>query len=227
MKLSVAPPIDKLLNGGVESGCITNFYGAPASGKTQVALQACVACAAAGRKVIYIDTEGGFSPERLGQISDPKKVGENIILLSPKSWKEQNESILRAERLCKKYEAGLIIVDSITSLWRLELSDKSVAKINKELAAQLGILSKLARDRNMPVLITNQIYSDIETGKTELSSKNIVKWTSKNIIELTHAGRTGCRIARIAKARALPEDKTVEFQIVSDGLKEVPWFKVF
>ena len=43
----------------------------------------------------------------------------------------------------------------------------------------------------------------------------------KNIIELNLAGRTGHRFAVIKKARALPEDKTIEFKITESGLEKV------
>ena len=218
MKLTVAKPIDNLLNGGIESGCITNFYGVPASGKSQVALQACVACAISGKKAVFVDTEGGFSLERLEQISDGKETAKKIILLEPKSWKEQNESMMKLEKLCKKEDIGIIVVDSIVALWRLEITDSNFTEVNRELASQLALLSKIARDKDIPVLVTNQVYADIESGKLELSSKNIVKWWSKNMVELSHAGKTGCRMARIAKARSLPEDKQMEFQIVQEGL---------
>ncbi|MFQ6009996.1 MAG: DNA repair and recombination protein RadB [Candidatus Aenigmatarchaeota archaeon] len=227
MKLTVATPIDKLLNGGIESGCITNFYGVPASGKSQVALQACVSCVESGKRAVFVDTEGGFSLERLEQISSGKKTAKNIILLEPKSWKEQNESMMKLEKLCKKENIGLIVVDSIVALWRLEITDNNFNEVNRELASQLALLSKISRDRNIPILVTNQVYADLESGKIELSSKNIVKWWSKNMVELSHAGRTGCRIARIAKARSLPEDKHIEFQIAQEGLKEVSKFRVF
>ena len=217
MKLPVAQPIDDLLNGGIESGCITNFYGAPASGKSQVALQACVACVRSGKKAIFVDTEGGFSLERLEQISNREAAG-SIILLEPKTWKEQIDSMMKVEKLSRKEDIGLVVVDSIVALWRLEITDDTFNEVNRDLASQLALLSKIARDKDIPVLVTNQVYADLESGKLELSSRNIVKWWSKNMVELSHTGRTGCRSARIAKARSLPEDRTGEFQIVQEGL---------
>lgn len=226
MKLSVCSAIDKLLEGGLESGCITNFYGPSASGKSNIAFVATASALASGKKVLFVDTEGGFSIERLQQVCNGTSplISDKIILLEPKDWNEQKEAIKKLEAL--KEGVGLIVVDSITALWRLTVSDQNAQTVNNELAYQLSLLSKIAREQNIPVLITNQVYSDIETGKIELSSKNIVKWWSKNLIELMHAGRTGCRIAIIKRARSLPEDKRVEFEICNDGLKEVK-FRIF
>ncbi len=227
MKLSIAAPLDKLLDGGLEAGTVTNFYGPPASGKTNIALQAAVNCVNLGKKVIFIDTEGGFSLERIEQMSgDAKKIADNIILVEPKEWNEQKREIRKIEKTCSKEPVGLVVVDSIVALWRLTITPDNATEVNRELATQLSILSKISRENKIPVLITNQVYADIDTGKIQMSSRNIVKWWSKNIIELVHAGRTGHRIAIIKKARSLSEDKQAEFVIAQNGLKE-PGFRLF
>lgn len=229
MKLPISPPIDKLLEGGLESGCITNFYGPSATGKTNICLAAASAAIQAGKKVVYVDTEGGFSLERFEQICDStsKRSLEKIIFIEPKDWPEQIEQLQKLEKICDKENIGLIIIDSIVALWRITITETNATEVNRQLATQLSVLSKISREKNIPVLITNQVYSDIETGKIELSSRNIVKWWSKNLIELMHAGRTSCRIARVAKARSIAEDKTVEFEITKDGLKEVSKLRIF
>jgi len=227
MKLPVCPPIDRLLEGGLESGVITNFYGPAASGKTNVAKCAVVSAVNAGKKVVYVDTEGGFSAERLEQMGgSAKKYTDNIILLEPKTWQEQGNAIRKLQVLCKKEPIGLVVVDSVVALWRVTIDDSNHVLTNKELATQLSILSRIARENDIPVLLTNQVYSEPETGKIEMSGRNIVKWWSKNIVELMHAGRTSCRIARISRARSIAEDKTVEFLICDKGLKDAG-FRIF
>lgn len=57
--------IDGPLGGGVGRGILADVYGPPASGKTQLAYQACVGAAAAGRNVLFIDARGEFRPERV------------------------------------------------------------------------------------------------------------------------------------------------------------------
>ena len=227
MKLPICPPIDRLLEGGIEFGVITNFYGPAATGKTNIAKCAVVSAVNAGKKVIYVDTEGGFSIERLEQMTGPgKKYTDKIMLLEPKTWQEQGNAIRKLQVLCRKEQIGLVVVDSIVALWRVTIDNDNHVLVNKELATQLSILSKIARENNIPVLLTNQVYSEPETGKIEMSGRNIVKWWSKNIVELMHSGRTSCRIARISRARSLPEDKTVEFEIYAKGLKDAG-FRIF
>jgi len=220
MKFKTETPLDELLDGGIETGVITNLYGEPGSGKTNLCLGSAIACAKSGKFVIFIDTENSFSPERFEQLSkkSSKEIAKKIIILEPKTWKDQCYQIEQIEKIFNKYNIGLIIVDSIVALWRIEINDENAQEVNRSLAKQLSILSKLASKKSIPVLITNQIYCDIESGKLEPSSRNIVKWWSKNLIELSRSGRNR-RLARIERARAISEGRYIEFEIKENGFE--------
>ncbi|ELY97309.1 DNA repair and recombination protein RadB [Natrialba chahannaoensis JCM 10990] len=60
-------PVDELLGGGFERGTVTQLYGPPAAGKTNLALSAAVETAVGGGTVVYIDTEG-VSVDRFDQL---------------------------------------------------------------------------------------------------------------------------------------------------------------
>lgn len=68
--------LDKLLEGGIETGSLTEVFGEFRTGKTQLCHTLCVACqlpldAGGGEgKAMYIDTEGTFRPQRLTAIAD-------------------------------------------------------------------------------------------------------------------------------------------------------------
>ena len=61
--------LDELLDGGFEKGVVTQIFGPPSSGKSNVALSLAVNVAKNNRKVVYMDTEGGISIDRIKQIS--------------------------------------------------------------------------------------------------------------------------------------------------------------
>ena len=63
--------MDSMLDGGYDSDIITTIYGPAGSGKTNLCLLAAISIARQNKKVIYIDTEGGFSVSRLDQLADP------------------------------------------------------------------------------------------------------------------------------------------------------------
>jgi len=228
MRLPICAPLDKLLEGGLEAGAITNFYGPSGTGKSNIALLAAIAAVRAGKRVAFIDTEGGFSIERLTQMAEgpANAITDQVILFEPRDWETQKETVRKLDKVCTKENVGLVIVDSIVALWRITVTDANATEVNRELATQLSVLANIARNKAIPVLITNQVYSDLTTGKVEMSARNIVKWWSKNIIELSHAGRTSIRTASIRKARSQAEDKSVEFEIAQNGLRE-PKFRLF
>ncbi len=229
--------LNKWMHGGYEEDIVTVIYGGPGSGKTNFCLLAAVSQAKKGNKVIYFDTEGGFSVERVKQMvgkvnggkSDKESVEEvlkNILLLNPTNFSEQKKDF---DKLAKnlKDEATLIIVDSMTLHYRIELGDAreknsegfgEIQKTNSELARQIGILGEIARKRNIPVIVTNQIYN-WENG-TKMVGGDILKYWGKCIIELVNDN--GKRIAYLRKHRSLPE-KSLSFQIYDGGIRKKGW----
>jgi len=63
--------LDLFLRGGIKCGHITEFSGSPGLGKTQLCLQLAVSNSLFGKVpgILYIDSEGAFSPSRLLQIA--------------------------------------------------------------------------------------------------------------------------------------------------------------
>jgi (p)ppGpp synthase/HD superfamily hydrolase len=64
---------------------VTVLYGASGTGKTNFCLLAAVSQAKKGNKVLFIDTEGGFSVDRVKQLvgEEYESVLKNIFLLKP------------------------------------------------------------------------------------------------------------------------------------------------
>lgn len=212
---------NKFLGGGYETEVISTIYGSSGSGKTNLALLAALSAANSGT-VIYIDTEGGFSPERAIQLK-PKRGKEllaNIIILSPTTFDEQKSKFDKLEHMAKQQKAKLIIVDSISMLYRLALGSQEAYNTNKEMARQLGILRKLSHDLKIPIILTNQVYADFDTpGEIKMVGGDLMKYFSKCIVKLDTVG-SNKRKAELVKHRSLP-NKTLFFEIVEDGIEEV------
>lgn len=213
--------IDELLDGGYETDAITTIYGPAGAGKTNLAILAAVDMAKQGKKVIYIDTEGGFSVTRLKQIDpDFKKILDKIIFLTPTNFAEQKKNMERLKNLVND-KIGLIVVDTISMLYRLERNEEDIREINKELGAQIGLLTEIARRKNIPILITNQVYSPFELkNKVNMVGGDILKYGSKCLIEL-QAGHRGMRKAIIRKHRSIAGEKEVFFRIVENGIESI------
>ena len=220
------------LKGGYENGIVTMLVGPPGSGKSNLSMLA--ACSSAReKKVVFVDTEGGFSVERVEQIvgkENREKVLENILILNPTNFSEQKKCFTKILEHLKGDEIGLIIVDSMAMLYRLELGEASSAddeekirEINRDVARQMRMLVEISRKKNIPVLITNQVYGNFlsfdEMRKGVEKETNIVggdlfKYWSKCIIELKNE-RT--RKAVLLKHRSL-DLKDFHFEIKDEGV---------
>jgi DNA repair protein RadB len=220
-KIPLDCPIDSIIGGGIEKGSITQFYGPPGSGKTNIALKMLVQCAKNRKKAVFIDTEGGLSIERMKQISgeDFDDLAGNIIVLEPTTFEEQDEAIKRIEYSLKSGEddVDLIILDSAVALYRLKEGGQT--EINRELSKQMGLLSMIARKYDIAVVVTNHIYSVFdEEGVIEPVGGTILKYWSKIIIELVKDDN-GERFAILKRHRSKPDGLKVKFEIVNKGLK--------
>jgi len=225
--------LNKWLCGGYEKGVITMIAGPPGSGKTNFCILASCSQAKKGNKIIFVDTEGGFSVERIKQISGEnyQSILTNILLLEPTNFEEQKKCFLKLLNQLKKEQVRLIIIDGMAMLYRLELGDaikskedENIKNINREVAKQMRTLAEISRKENIPIIITNQVYggflSEEDWKKGVQREMNIVggdlfKYWSKCIIELKNdAGR---KKAILLKHRSLAK-KEMNFEIKDKGI---------
>lgn len=234
--------LNKWLHGGYEKDIITMIAGSPGSGKTNFVLLAACSQAKKGKKVIFIDTEGGFSSERVKQIAGAevaKEILENILILNCTNFDEQREAFGKLLKSLKNEHVGAVIIDGMAMLYRLELGDAVKAKdderikeVNREVARQMRILAEISRKKEIPVLITNQVYSEFvseddlrersgKERKTNIVGGDLFKYWSKCIIELKiSSGSVGVgtrRKAILLKHRSLAE-REMNFVIRNEGI---------
>ena len=222
-KISSNSSLDGLLDGGFEKGTVTQIFGSPSSGKSNVTLTLAVNVAKNSRKVIYIDTEGGISIDRIKQISGHyfSNVANNIIVFEPTDFLEQTEILRSIDVWIKKHheEVDLIVLDSAVALYRVD--DMKSYKLSKELRKQMQLLSNIARKHDIAVVITNQIYNAFDDdGNNEVKAVggDILEYTSKVIIKLERGEETNQRVATLKRHRSLPEGMQVTFSITSNGI---------
>jgi DNA repair protein RadB len=224
--------IDELLGGGFEAGTVTQLYGEAGSGKTNICLQMAVACARNGNSVIIIDSEG-LSPERFLQIAAAHASGDEaveriagrIILYQPQNFEQQTSCIKEIEKVIKEKEGksavALVILDSATLFYRLEQEDERNLYL-KGLANQIAHLLEIARRYNLAVIITNQVYKDIEKGELRPVAEYTLEYLSKVIVQLEKVAGGGKRRAILKKHRSMPEDTSCTFFITGTGVEDTP-----
>jgi len=212
--------LDDLLGGGFEHGIITQIYGASGTGKTNICMSLAVECIRTGERVVIIDTDG-FSAERFSQIavSDAREMARDLIIYEPADFHQQYSAITDVEKLAGT-GIGLIIVDSATLYYRMGLvpDDNGNVHIRRQLVEMLAGLHRLARKFNMVVVITNQVYTDVDSGELQPLGGNLSEHLSKTIIKMERAGRDKRR-ATLIKHRSRAEGQSVELTISDKGVE--------
>jgi len=212
--------IDILLDGGYENDVITTIYGPPGAGKTNFCLLAMAALK--DRKILYVDTEGSFSLARFKQVCPHyEEVLERTLFLTPTTYSEQKEAFeFMRKAIDEKF--GLIIIDSIASLYRLELGvSNDIQNVNRELGLHMAMLTEIARKKKIPVLLTNQVYTDFDDReKTRAIGGDVAKYWSRAMLEIQKV-RGDLRKVTITKHRSIKEGNFVTFKIVHIGIEEV------
>ncbi len=217
--------LDKLLEGGYEKGIINTLYGPAGSGKTLLCM---LVLLGAKKKAIYVDTEGGFSVERLKQLTpDYEKILDRVVFLKPTNFEEQKRVFEKLKELVND-RIDIIIVDTISMLYRLELGkNDDVHETNRELGLQLGWLNEIARKKDIPILIANQVYANFEErDKVNIVGGDLLKYGSKCMLELQITPNE-LRRCVLRKHRSIAAEKSFDFRIVNKGIEEAKrgrWF---
>ncbi len=203
---SVVALLDHLLTGGLRTGQFVHIFGEAASGKTTMAFQFIKAAHRLGFRSVYINSEGTSPIERLEQIMDRpySEVQEKVRILIPKIFSEQ-ATLLEDFELYAQKETGLLVIDTLTKLYRLSLEDKKTNyAVHRELNRQAGLLKGIAYHNDIPVLVLNQVRASIGKGTGfEPVAKNILDYWSDYEIRMRIGKTSGERILE----RTRPKDE--------------------
>jgi DNA repair protein RadA len=223
---------NQLMDGGFETGAITECFGEFGSGKTQIGHILAVNAIKQNPNstVVYIDTENTFRPERIKQLADGIGLDTSLALrqiMVAKAFNSDHQMLLaeKAEELIKKqgHDVRLVIVDSLMSHFRAEFVGRgTLAERQQKLNKHMHVLLKLSSNNNVCVYVTNQVQSDPGAffgDPTKAVGGNIVAHASTFRIYL-RKGKKGSRVAKLIDAPNLP-DGEVNFFVETEGLKDV------
>jgi DNA repair protein RadB len=216
--------VDDLLGGGFERGAVTQVYGPPAAGKTNLALAAAVGVAASGGTALYIDTEG-LSIDRFEQLASAyadddqtvEEIASRVIISEALDFAEQEEAVRDAGEFAER--ADLVVLDSATGFYRLErtIDKDDGGESLRRVARQVTHLLSLARKHDLAVVITNQVFSDPDTDRVRaLGGHTLEHWTGA-VLRIDRF-RGGNRRATLEKHRAKAAGETTTFKITDGGL---------
>ncbi|KAG5179461.1 DMC1-like protein [Tribonema minus] len=227
--------LDGILGGGVETGSITEFYGEFRTGKTQmmhtlaVTAQLDIQSGGGAGRVVFIDTENNFRPERIENIAerfgiDGNEVLENIFHCQPQSHEQQMDFVHAVGPLATENgPIRLVIVDSIITLFRTDFSGRGeLAERQQKLNKHMTSLKNIAREFNAAVVIINQVMADPGAISMFATVKpvggHVVAHASTTRVMLKK-GRGEERIAKICDSPLMPEAEAT-FRISDGGITD-------
>ncbi len=191
--------LDEFLLGGIHYGVITDIYGANGTGKTQLLLQICMNSIRHGGNVLYLDTTGGFRPERILEMQKNQNLDydllEKITVLRITNTSEQINSI----KIMTEQNFSLIAIDNITDLFSYEYQNEDLTFQKNDLFMKfMRQLSLVSINKKIPVVITNMIrniegkemenmksaidlftHIKIKLSKTSSKFKGEIKWLNQ------------------------------------------------
>lgn len=226
--------VDSLIDGGLETQTITEFYGEYGSGKSQICHQLCVNVQLPPERggldgsALYIDSENTFRTERIVSMArhlelDPEQVVRNIIYAEAYTSDHQMFLLDNADEVIKMNNIKLIIVDSLTAHFRSEyIGREMLAPRQQRLNKHMHKLIALARAFNAVAVVTNQVMSkpDVFFGNAvHPIGGHIVGHTSHTRIYLRRASRGPVRIARLVSSPYLPEGEGI-FKVTQNGIED-------
>ncbi|MAE13261.1 DNA repair and recombination protein RadA [Candidatus Woesearchaeota archaeon] len=221
---------DTLLGGGFETGVITECFGQYGSSKTQIAHSLAVQCIKQypESRVVFIDTENTFRPERIAQFAKGAGLEPEQVLAQIKVGRAFNSDhqMLLAEKIVDIVKEGdnvkLVIVDSLTAHFRAEFVGRgTLAERQQKLNKHMHTLSSLADHYNVAVYVTNQVMSKPDQffgDPTEAIGGHIVGHNSAFRIYL-RKGKKGSRVAKLVDSPNLPDGETL-FYVEEDCLRD-------
>jgi len=227
--------LDVLLGGGVETGSITEMYGAYASGKSALAHFLSVSVqlpkdkGGLGGSVLFIDTESTFRIQRIQEIAegmglDFKEVLKNISVA--RAFNSDHQMLL-AEKVSEYINNGtnvkLVIIDSLMSLFRSDFSGRGeLAPRQQKLNKHIHTLQRLADQHNVAIYVTNQVMAkpDMFFGDPTEPIGGHVLAHGMNPRVYLRKGKKGTRVAKMIDSSYLPESEAL-FKITGKGIEDV------
>lgn len=180
-----------------------------------------------GGKVIFVDTESTFRPDRIAQLAEAQGMDTNEVLRNIYIQKAENSDhqmllVEKAEQVIKENNVRLLIVDSLTSHFRADyigrgaLSDRQ-QKLNKH----IHLLQQLANKYNIAVYVTNQVMDNpaIMFGDPTTPIGGHVLAHAATYRVYVRKSKEEKRIARLVDSPNLPDGERV-FRVTSSGLKD-------
>lgn len=199
--------LDTVLGGGLVAGSLVLLGGDPGVGKSTLLLMAVDRFARRGLDVLYVSGEESVQQirlraERLGV------EGNRLHLLA-------HTDFTHIEAAARKLKPAVIVVDSVQTVYlpHLDAIPGSVSQV-REVAHKAMVLAKTS---GTSVFLVGHV-----TKAGNLAGPKVLEHFVDTVLHFEGDGRTALRVLRAVKNRFGPSGELGVFEMVDDGLSEVP-----
>ena len=233
-----AKAVDAMLGGGIECGSCTELCGEFRTGKSQMCHTLAVTaqlprCEGGGAgKVIWIDTEGTFRPERITEIAnrygiDGADVLNNILVARVYNSDQQVQAVHHAAAciVADDEPYTLIIIDSIINCFRVDYVGRGELAIRQQtLNKHLNDIKKLTNEFNIAVVFTNQVSAKPDStmsfgpGYAPVGGHILSHFSTTRL--MLRKGRGEQRIIKVVDSPTIPESDSI-FEIAANGVTDI------
>jgi DNA repair protein RadA len=226
--------LDTMFGGGIETQAMTELIGDYGAGKTQICLTLAVTAQLSKEQggldgnVIFIDTEGTFSPERVYQIAserelDPVDILNGIVLARAYNSDHQCLLIDHLFEKCPEENVELVVVDSMISHFRGEyVGRESLSERQQLLNLYLHKLIRISEAFNVAVVITNQVQANPAAfwGNPDRPTGGHVMAHACTHRVFLRRSKSNTRMAKIIDSPYLPENSAY-YRISEKGIEDI------
>jgi len=200
------PEFDRVLGGGIVPGAMILLGGAPGIGKSTLLLQLAHSLSEAFEPILY--TSGEESPQQIRLRAERlKSVSSKILLFNETRFESVTEQI-------QTTRPGLVIIDSIQTLFRSDLSSApgSVTQV-RECAAGL---MRLAKETDTPTILVGHVTKD-----GHLAGPRVLEHLVDTVLSFEGEPENRLRLLRSSKNRFGPSHEVGLFEMTGLGLMAV------
>ncbi|NXY25103.1 RA51D protein, partial [Atrichornis clamosus] len=225
------PSLDQLLDSGLYTGEVTEFMGAPGSGKTQVCLGIAASVSLSLKQhVLFLDSTGGFTASRLYQMIQAQTEDEEeqaalqrvqvvrvFNIYEVLSALQELRDRLSQQVMSSVGHLKMVLMDSVSAVIYPLLGGRQ----SEGLALMMQLsreLKTLAREFSLAVVVTNQVTRDSSTGPLKPALGRSWSFVPSTRVlleskEATWEKATTQHVASLAKSPRQPTGIQVELDI--------------
>ena len=196
--------LDRVLGGGFMPGSFVLIGGEPGVGKSTLTLQ--IAKSNKDLKILYCAGE-----ESAGQI---KQRAERLGVSSDNLYIYTDTIINNVLDEAKKLNPDLLIVDSIQTVYRTELS--SMAGSIQQVKECAALLQQVAKKQNITTLVIGHV-----TKEGDIAGPRVLEHMVDTVLQFEGDNNNTYRILRSIKNRFGPAQEVGVFEMEETGLKDV------